>query len=382
MNEVRTYPDLKHGYRCFTHNYHFGPWPCPWPKCENGVDADVLVDGMTGNKMSRAAWPLSVGEFYSWFSPDAPLTINADRAATWAVEQEIIPHWPEVVYHYTDVDALLSIVQSNALWLTDYRFTNDASELEHGLLLTRNAISEFSYEGCPSSVLREFLESVTAGMAGQLPAVAIFSACERDDSLSQWRAYSRDTRPVSIGFRSAELVRVVPDCRLRSIRYQETTKSKTLRAILEAHTFAYGWDLEHCDLRISPSRYREVVRDLACSRLVEAITTFKDPAFEDEREYRLAYIPIPVFAEMGRTLAPKQFRVRRGIVLPYITTSDILAERRLPGEPNPHLPIVSITVGPMEKSELVKAGIESLLRERRADRGIDVRLSNIPYRGW
>ena len=330
MREVAKYPDPRHSHRCFTHNYHFAQWPCPWPNCDNGVDADILVDGMTRNKMSRVAWPLGVGEFYSWFSDSTPLTMRADRAATWAIEQEVVPHWPEVVYHYTDVEALLSIVQRNELWLTDYRYTNDASELEHGLLLTRSAISEFAFERCPPSVLSELRESVAAGMAGQLPAVAIFSACERDDSLSQWRAYGRDSSPVSIGLRSAELLRAAPDCQLRSIRYQETVKSKTLRAILEAHAFAYSWDLEHCHLRISHSRYREVVRDLVCSRLVEAITTFKDPAFEDEREYRLAYIPIPIFGEMGRTLAPKHFRVRCGVVLPYLTTSDILTERGSP----------------------------------------------------
>ena len=34
------------------------------------------------------------------------------------------------LYHYTNVDAVYSILQTKKIWLTDVRFLNDTSELQ------------------------------------------------------------------------------------------------------------------------------------------------------------------------------------------------------------------------------------------------------------
>jgi hypothetical protein len=36
------------------------------------------------------------------------------------------------LFHYTDLNALTSIVQNNDLWLTDSRYSNDECEMTHG----------------------------------------------------------------------------------------------------------------------------------------------------------------------------------------------------------------------------------------------------------
>ena len=38
----------------------------------------------------------------------------------------------EGVVHYTDLSALISIVNNNSLWLSDYRFLNDTNEFRDG----------------------------------------------------------------------------------------------------------------------------------------------------------------------------------------------------------------------------------------------------------
>src|SRR5579871_5558502 len=43
------------------------------------------------------------------------------------------PTVPETLWHYTSSAALLGIVGNNCLWLSDYRFLNDTSEIKYGI---------------------------------------------------------------------------------------------------------------------------------------------------------------------------------------------------------------------------------------------------------
>src|SRR4051812_28618094 len=57
---------------------------------------------------------------------------------------------PKVLYHYTDAAGLLGIVRDRKIWLTDFRYMNDAMEFRHGMgmatsILDQLVLSNSSY---------------------------------------------------------------------------------------------------------------------------------------------------------------------------------------------------------------------------------------------
>jgi hypothetical protein len=95
-------------------------------------------------------------------------------------------HMPPLVYHYTDVDAFLSMRTNKELWLSDLKFMNDATERSYGYSLLQKLIRTQDVD-LPDSDIYQTLEK---------PLYAI-CFCEDGNLLSQWRGYRA---AVSIGF--------------------------------------------------------------------------------------------------------------------------------------------------------------------------------------
>ena len=123
-------------------------------------------------------------------------------------EQPTIQEWmiDPVLYHYTTLDALLSIVQHSALWATHIRYMNDTSE--QNVLwdrLRKTAGSRLEKEHCPNS---EWLTEVMQATEDRMQT-DVFAVCFSKDGgnrLSQWRGYSQGSG-VSIGFNIFDLQR-------------------------------------------------------------------------------------------------------------------------------------------------------------------------------
>lgn len=104
------------------------------------------------------------------------------------------------MYHYTDLNGFLSIIQNNSLWLTDARAMNDALEISwFGKLFAKGL--ERSIEGLHLSLSqKEILDDfINSSLNSNLtPHICCFS--KEGDLLSQWRAYADDGFGVSIFF--------------------------------------------------------------------------------------------------------------------------------------------------------------------------------------
>jgi Protein of unknown function (DUF2971) len=109
---------------------------------------------------------------------------------------------PNTLYHYTSLEALVSIVQSKRLRASAIRFLNDTSEAMRlkedvvGILRKRASSSE------DQEILKTLIDALDPG-----PKQSLFvaSLSEKSDLLSQWRAYCPSGRGVSIGFSSDSL---------------------------------------------------------------------------------------------------------------------------------------------------------------------------------
>ncbi len=255
---------------------------------------------------------------------------------------------PHRLYHYTDIRGLHGILESGRIMLSNARFINDYSEIDHGLQLFRRYLKDL-LDRSPREGFRPGFERALRGLPRLFESptdIYIFSFCEHADLLSQWRGYGKGPSAVSIGFETGALLREVPPL-FRPVRllYEDEAKRELIAELAAAVRRAE----EPAD------GDRMARRLLGCARLL--VPLFKNSVFAEEREWRL------VFAAGDR---PPRFRVRGNYLLPYM-------ELPLPGFPGL---VREVVVGPCENQERVRQSVEYYFRVK----GIEAQIhsSRIP----
>jgi len=265
-------------------------------------------------------------------------------------------------YHYTDINATHSILKNRKIWLTDLRYMNDTNELREGLEHISLALEYTKIKHpSPDSLGQGFkdrirfveheLESINGNFEFEEP-LFVLSLSERDDMLSQWRAYGK----YSISLDSELLERA--DLKVTPCIYSQSEKLRLASIALDNFLQA-GLG--------KPFDYSAAAQEFTC--LVQLAATFKHEGFKEERETRL------ILTGDGHRV---QYRSRGNMLIPYIEVTLPLQAIR------------GVRVGPIRDSALAFAslsGLVTLLEEEVAsiDGGytpyeIDVAASGIPYR--
>jgi hypothetical protein len=258
----------------------------------------------------------------------------------------------------------MGIIESKSVWMTEFGYLNDRQEVTYGLNLLLNTIERM--QGDETSEDKRGLLLSWANGLKQIPnRVCITSFSAEDDSLSQWRAYGT----VAIGFPVHPLALHVDQGRLQKVEYDPTTQQKLIDIYLNHLANAFVVDSKEARLERVPDIYHKT------DRLLELVTFFKDPAFQSENEYRLAYIDYPeVLSSFGIESPPKSFKVSNGKIVPYVPSTDILQSK----ETDFPLNISEIVIGP-ESDELLEQGIKEFLSAKGVS-NVTVRRSLVPLR--
>lgn len=123
-------------------------------------------------------------------------------------KNEIINQPPEILWHYTSLEAAIQILNTQTMRATHYAFLNDRDEIKKGweileqevnLMLESNSDSIDDMEKC--RITGELIKSIE----GKDFDLFIISFSEVEDSLSQWMGYTPDGG-CAIGFRSNQIV--------------------------------------------------------------------------------------------------------------------------------------------------------------------------------
>ena len=99
----------------------------------------------------------------------------------------------KVYYHYTSLDKMWKILSGEELWATQAGFSNDKEELLKGIgaisdiICNRAEWADDELKACVRKITLDALDSY------------IICFCDKDDKLSQWRAYCKDGG-ASLGF--------------------------------------------------------------------------------------------------------------------------------------------------------------------------------------
>ncbi|KAB7881208.1 hypothetical protein GA417_14275 [Poseidonibacter ostreae] len=72
----------------------------------------------------------------------------------------------DLIYHYTDITALKSILTTDKLWMTSHRFLNDAQEFEEGYAILKKSIDECLTQN--DAQLKQSTKNVVNEMLGLL----------------------------------------------------------------------------------------------------------------------------------------------------------------------------------------------------------------------
>lgn len=218
----------------------------------------------------------------------------------------------EIIHHYCSASTFLSIIRKKQLWLTSLRQSNDRAEGEWCLqkwLDRFNVLipAELSQRRAAKTAVEVFLHDIVA-------LGTCFS--EAADLLSQWRGYADDGGGFSIAFDRDGLSKALSegdngDIKFTPVEYSIDTAlgpAKPFHAMTTAFAPDYvGSNGRSLNINISPEARAE--KKFA----VEQLFRFKNPAFSEEREWRLYTL---------RSLSSEsalKFRESGGVISPYMT---------------------------------------------------------------
>jgi hypothetical protein len=130
---------------------------------------------------------------------------------------------PNIIYHYTDVNGLIGLIDSGCIWATHVSRLNDASENMHGF----NLVIEHVRANLPIAS-RPLIEKALLGLRSVDTYVACYST--KSDLLSQWRNYTGTKVGYSLGLETSQMATL--DYRMPLLE-QIIYKDSTAKAVLD-----------------------------------------------------------------------------------------------------------------------------------------------------
>lgn len=258
------------------------------------------------------------------------------------------------LYHYTDLNAVISIIEKSAIRLTDLNYLNDSSELHDGLNTLRTeldnleALHKEDEDDYNKDAIDHLQASFVVGDNSFAESVQLFvcSFSKSRDQLSQWRGYGS----YCLVFDEDELEHRLPlhECIYKNQVKITQAKSITARALNQLTTNA----------KIKDSGF---LGDHDVQSLVSLLTTaatFKDSGFIEERETR--------WISWGEKDTTIEYRIKGNQLIPYITL------------PIPRKCLKGIIIGPMKDQILAERALISYFQDKNYD--LDIEVSRIPYR--
>lgn len=264
----------------------------------------------------------------------------------------------EVLYHYSRMKNLKSILTNNVFWASNIRDLNDLSEYHYGIdvikrVLTRN-------NNCFN---RDFIGTFINQLdkfGREIERIFILSLSTNGDSLPLWQAYS-ELNGYNIGLDLHFALDNTPSkilCHGHVIYSKEKQEEIIHQKAISLFEFYKKFAL-NCK-----NDEFEVIFSFIFTQILYYVTLFKHPAFEHENEYRFVY-----YASSG---LESQIKINeQGKRYVELTTGifDYLSNE---------LPLIEIRMGP--KNTTSKDNVRSIFINIEKNQAISIYNSDIPLR--
>ncbi|PTP39364.1 hypothetical protein CWO07_02005 [Vibrio splendidus] len=230
------------------------------------------------------------------------------------------------LFHYTDLNALISILKNHQLWLTDSLYLNDSEEMFDGVKILTDSIHSDDFSVITPEIKTDISDAIDRIKSRNIPPHYIASFSEQSDLLSQWRAYGM----FCIEFDSSKINNI-------QCAYSSKDKSEVAyNSINNCNEAIQLYKMQGANFFAKRTLYLE---------LIIASLRMKNEGFSEEKEHRM------IVSVEGQDRAKKvQFRASNNIVVPYIAWDF---------DPKA---IKAIHIGPVKDKALSRLSIENMLR--------------------
>lgn len=295
------------------------------------------------------------------------------------------PDIPDVLFHYSDANAVLGIIQNKCLYASDYRFLNDSKEFIHAMDVAKTFIGESL--STDSNDYTQLIYDIAFSMNpdSAFPAqTKVFIACltEESDSLGQWRAYGNNGRGYAVGLHTNDLhygsdFLLNPNSRqpiLGKVIYDDKSLGLLSKSMFYEMCKCVPIVIEN--LKNNGFDLDEPLYKMSCGiaagvflRGMSYISPFwKHNAFVEENEWRLVYVYDDLFE--NHSLPDINFRVSMDTPVPFVKVPIVKGEDSS---------ISKIIIGPNLDFQLSRLGLDFLV-EHYFEKEIEVVESRLSYR--
>lgn len=259
------------------------------------------------------------------------------------------------LYHYCNLETLITIISNKCLRLSDLSKSNDYMERKWIVNIIEEALNKsFNDEGIIINLREEYWygEGINNHISYLLDMLnydvkrSSYITCfsRNGDLLSQWRAYGDDGRGVAIGFNAKLLYKVDSsknNVYIEDVLYDKEEQIEEIH-IAVANALIHMKNLFDCDaVRVSNDFNSYFIEEfdafceVFCDELSILSCYMKNSAFKEEDEVRIFYAPIiyddePVLIkeQFGKTsrfsnyvLKPINFLARKDQIIGYCDLS-------------------------------------------------------------
>ena len=287
------------------------------------------------------------------------------------------------LFHYTSINGLLGIIESNKIWASHAYYLNDSREITHASIVIDKMIDEYIKEkyvkdnyaeggyvenGTETELLQQFRDWIKTFETKEF-YIFVFSMSEEANLLSQWRSYTPHGKGISAGFAPDTLKEIcrLNDLKLSKCLYEHEEHKDVMSSLLDKLITTFGQRLtkEALDTegKNTTQRFHKFLDEFQ-EDILQVLAIIKHPAFKEEKEWRLISLHHDKYF-----IDELKFREGASLLVPFI-------EIELPNYPI----FNKVYLGPTQHESLSMSSLKAYLRKNNDCE--DVISSRIPYRKW
>jgi hypothetical protein len=280
----------------------------------------------------------------------------------------------DVVWHYTDGDGLLGILQTATIFATQVAFLNDTTETKYASELYRHQIRKLQQSKAGDAIAEPFLAQVAnfieASAVAPLHGISKFfvsSFSGEEDDLAQWARYGKKSG-YAIGLIARGLWREM-NSKLYRVVY-DRQKQESAAKLLADSTLAFYLKGRHGDRAQADSTWAQDFFTAWDNWIYKLAPLAKDPRWKAENEYRLVHeLKFDEFPQV-------RFKQKDGMLVRYLPLSTPCWVRRRAAL----LPIKKVMIGPRSEASYSEASVRLLLQQMGYADEIEISSSTLSLR--
>lgn len=291
---------------------------------------------------------------------------------------------PDLLYHYTSINALHSIIANKRLWVSNIKVLNDTTEINRFSTLFKTRLTRsISEESRNNHIIDNLLRSYESILSQLEDNIFVLSLSGKRDSINMWNQYGvNDGYAISFlgDMLMTNFIKQHPKVDL-DMEIDTKNKISTIEGkVIYVNEATESIVDDYVDLFIRASSlflddkieedefsdiYIEVLMDL-----INYSCFIKDASFLGEDEYRILFIlpPGEDNTEIRRNYI--KFRTAHGILMPYLSVE--INEKIMES-------ISEITIGPKINIDIAEYGIAQFLLKLKLEH-INICRSSLPLR--